>query len=181
MIRTTVLAIALLSIGVAIARAEDKQRVDLRKTELYLKTLTGQSTNLQPFAGAKLTLVNLWATWCGPCREEMPALDRLHKKYQAQGLTVVGVDVDEAGEVVKRFLGKMRVSYPMLLSTREKTAAVLGIEALPTTYLLDQGGDVLAVFVGGIDLAEVTHEIEAQLGGHPKPPAKSPAKSDTKR
>jgi thiol-disulfide isomerase/thioredoxin len=171
------LALALLAAAPA-ARAEapakkPEKTIDLRSAELYLRTLEGKDTKLLPFSGSKMTLVNLWATWCGPCREEMPALDRLHKKYKAQGFQVVGVDIDEAPEAVKRFLAKQKLAYPVLLSTPQKTVPALGdLEALPTSLLLDAGGDVLEVLVGGIELPYLEQAITKQLGSGGKAGAK---------
>ena len=162
-----VIALVALVWGCAVfARAEaPAKKLDLRTAELYLRTLSGESTVLRPFAGSKVTLVNLWATWCGPCREEMPALDRLHKKYKAQGFSVIGVDVDEASDVVKKFLGRQKLSYPTLLSTPQKTVLALGeLEALPTSLLLDETGDVLEVLVGGIEVPYLEKAIEQRLG-----------------
>jgi thiol-disulfide isomerase/thioredoxin len=159
--------------GVAFAE-EPAKKIDLRSQELFLRTLAGAGTKLAPFAGGKMTMLNLWATWCVPCRDEMPALDRLHKKYKPRGFQVVGVDVDESAEEVKRFLAKQKVTYPILLSTPQKTAQALGnLEALPTSLLLDETGDVLEVLVGGIEVPYVENAIEKQLGaGKPKSPAK---------
>jgi hypothetical protein len=95
----------------------------------------------------------------------MPALDRLHKKYKAQGFQVDGLDMDEAADVVKRFLSKQKVAYPVLLSTPQKTAPALGdLEALPTSLLLDESGDVLEVLVGAIELPYLEKAIRKQLG-----------------
>jgi thiol-disulfide isomerase/thioredoxin len=158
------LSLCLLAPSRARAEAQGK-KLDLRSAELYLKTLAGAATKLGPFVGAKMTLVNLWATWCGPCRDEMPALDRLHKKYKAQGFQVVGVDIDETADQVNRFLGKTKLGYPTLLSTPNKTIAALGgLEALPTSLLLDERGDVLEVLVGGIEVPYLTQAIEQRVG-----------------
>jgi thiol-disulfide isomerase/thioredoxin len=158
-----VIAVTLVG-SLGVAQAEGK-KLDLRSSELYMKTLSGEDTKLAPFAGSKMTLLNLWATWCGPCREEMPALDTLHKKYKAQGFAVVGLDVDEGGEVVKKFLAKQKVGYPMLLSTPQKTVPALGdLESLPTSLLLDETGDVLEVLIGGIEVPYLEKAIEKRLG-----------------
>lgn len=168
----TLFTIAALLLGLSSAQADEK-KLDLRTAELYTKTLAGADTKLGPFAGKKVTLLNLWATWCGPCREEMPALDRLHAKYKARGFAVVGLDVDEPAEVVQKFLAKTKVGYPMLLSTPNKTVPALGsLEGLPTSLLLDETGDVLEVLVGGIEVPYLTKAIEKQLGGKPAKPAK---------
>lgn len=153
----------LLSLAAAPARAEKK--LDLRSAELYLRTVDGKATKLGPYAGKKLTLLNLWATWCGPCRDEMPALSKLHDKYKAQGFAVVGVDIDEKPAAVKAFLAKQKLTYPVLVSTEHKTVGALGeLEALPTSLLLDESGDVLEVLVGAIEVPELTATIETKLG-----------------
>jgi thiol-disulfide isomerase/thioredoxin len=158
--RKALLVVALL-VG---AGAQAEKKLDLRKTELYLKTLEGADTKLAPFAGSKVTLVNLWATWCGPCREELPALDKLHNKYKAKGFRVVGLDVDEPVDAVKKFLAKQKITYPILLSTPDKTVPSLGnLEGLPTSLLLDETGDVLEVLVGGIEIPYVESAIKKQL------------------
>src|SRR6202012_1420152 len=94
------------------------KKLDLRKTELYMSTLDGKATKLAPYAGKKGTLVNLWATWCGPCVHEMPELSKLYDKYKAQGWGIVGIDVDESPAEVREFLVKRSVTYPILLSTK---------------------------------------------------------------
>ncbi len=157
--------VALLAFGLAAPASAGKKKMDLRTTELYLRTLTGQGTKLAPYAGKKITLLNLWATWCGPCREEMPALTQLHEKYKARGFAVVGVDVDERVEDVKRFLEHTKVGYPMLASTEGKTVAALGdLEALPTSILLDDKGDVLEVMVGAIETPYLEKLLNEKLG-----------------
>jgi thiol-disulfide isomerase/thioredoxin len=170
MMRRLSILCALLLLLVA-TRAHAK-KLDLRSSELFLRTVAGQATKLAPYAGSKLTLVNLWATWCGPCREEMPALEGLHKKYKAQGFAIVGVSMDEDDDAgVKTFLAKKKLAYPVVLSTVKKTDTALGgVDALPTSILLDETGDVLEVIVGAVDLPEMEKSIQGYLKG--KAPAK---------
>jgi thiol-disulfide isomerase/thioredoxin len=154
-----------------VAASAHAKKLDLRSSELYLRTATGQATKLAPYAGSKLTLVNLWATWCGPCREEMPALEGLHKKYKAQGFAIVGISMDEGDDdAVKKFLAKKKLAYPVVLSTVKKTDVALGgVEALPTSILLDETGDVLEVIVGAVDLPEIDKAIQGYLKGKAPP------------
>lgn len=169
--RITAALLFALALGFVV-RAEAK-KLDLRASELYLHTLDAKDTKLAPYAGKKLTLVNLWATWCGPCRQEMPALEGLHKKYGGKGFQVVGIDMDEDAATVKQFLAKKKVAYPIILSTPRKTTAALGsLDALPTSLLLDQSGDVLEVLVGAVEVPELEKSIEAYLAGKPPPPQK---------
>jgi thiol-disulfide isomerase/thioredoxin len=147
------------------------KKLDLRKSDLYTTTLGGAATKLAPYAGKKGTLVNLWATWCGPCVQEMPELSKLHDKYKGRGFQVVGIDVDESPADVREFLVKHGVSYPILASTKGKTVASLGqLDALPTTVVLDANGDVSDVLVGALEIPEVEKLIDAALSGK-KPPA----------
>lgn len=146
------------------AAGETHKKLDLRSVELGLRTLDGAPTKLTTHMGKKLTLLNLWATWCGPCREELPALARLHRQYRAQGFAVIGLDIDEAAGTVKKFLARQKLGYPMLLSTENKTVAALGdLEALPTSLLLDERGEVLEVLVGAIEVPDLTASIESGL------------------
>jgi thiol-disulfide isomerase/thioredoxin len=147
---------------VAATAATAAPALDLRSAELYLKRLDGRSTKLAPFIG-RLTIVNLWATWCGPCREEMPALDALRKRYRARGVEVVGIALDHDGAQVRRYLAQHPVSYPILLAT-ERTVPALGeLESVPTSLLLDRRGGVLEVLVGAVDGTELQAEIDAAL------------------
>jgi thiol-disulfide isomerase/thioredoxin len=161
-----VVALSLPSPSGAIAAPK---KLDLRKEELYTSTLDGKAVKLGKFAGKKGTLVNLWATWCGPCVQEMPELSKLHDKYKSKGFNVIGIDVDEAPATVREFLVKRGVSYPILASTKGKTVAMLGqLEALPTTMVLDEEGDVSNVLVGAIDVPEVEKIVEDALAGKKK-------------
>ncbi|HEX7833167.1 MAG TPA: TlpA disulfide reductase family protein [Thermoanaerobaculia bacterium] len=92
----------------------------------------------------KVVLLNVWATWCGPCRFEIPELQRLHNEYAAKGLEVVGVSVDESGvEAVKEFVDKEKMTYPVALDPEGKIATLLQTSVLPTTVLIGKDGRVL--------------------------------------
>jgi cytochrome c biogenesis protein CcmG, thiol:disulfide interchange protein DsbE len=92
----------------------------------------------------KVVLLNVWATWCGPCRFEIPELQRLHNEYSAKGLEVVGVSVDESGvEAVKEFVAEQKMTYPVALDPEAKIASLLQASVLPTTVLVGKDGRVL--------------------------------------
>jgi thiol-disulfide isomerase/thioredoxin len=105
-----------------------------------------------------VVLLNVWATWCGPCRFEIPALDRLHKKYAAKGFKVVGVSIDE-GEVapVKQFVSEHEMHYPIVLDPQGKLASLFQTTVIPTSVLIDRKGKVVWKKYGVIE------ENEAQL------------------
>jgi len=127
------------------------------------------SRTLADFKG-KTVLLNFWATWCQPCRQEIPLLVKLQAQYAAQGLQVVGIATDETDEKdVKAFLKRMVVNYPMLMGTDEVGSLVAGfggsLIGLPYTLLLDKDGKVLAIHAGELHPDEAQTLIQAGLAG----------------
>jgi len=91
-----------------------------------------------------VVLLNVWATWCGPCRHEIPELQRLHDQYKEKNFEVVGVSVDESGvEPVRQFVDEQKMTYPIALDPEGKLANVLQTSVLPTTVLLDRDGKIV--------------------------------------
>lgn len=92
----------------------------------------------------KVVLLNVWATWCGPCRFEIPELEILHKKYAQRGFAVVGVSVDEGGpQAVREFIDEQKVTYPIALDPEGKLASVFQTSVLPTSVLIDRQGKIV--------------------------------------
>lgn len=107
-----------------------------------LTDLEGKPVGAETLKG-KVVVVDFWATWCGPCVHEIPGYVALQKKHGEKGLVIVGVSVDQRGEaVVKPFAKKMKVNYPLAMATPEVIAAFGGIEAIPTTFLIDREGKI---------------------------------------
>ncbi len=99
----------------------------------------------------KVVLLNLWATWCGPCRYEIPELQRIHDQYGSRGFEVVGVSVDESGiESVRDFVTEQKMTYPVVLDPQGKLADVLSTSVLPTTVLVGRDGKIVWKKVGPI-------------------------------
>ncbi len=92
----------------------------------------------------KVVLLNIWATWCGPCRYEIPELERLHTQYASKGFEVIGVSVDEGGpDVVKQFVTEQKITYPIALDPEGKIANLMNTSVLPTTVLIGRDGRIL--------------------------------------
>jgi peroxiredoxin len=99
----------------------------------------------------KVVLLNVWATWCGPCRFEIPELQRIHDAYAARGFEVVGVSVDESGiESVKQFVDEQKMRYPVALDPQGQLANLLQTSVLPTSVLVDRGGKIVWKKYGAI-------------------------------
>ncbi len=131
--------------------------------DFALEDANGQSLTLSSLRG-KVVLLNFWATWCGPCRIEIPWFIEMEREFKDQGFAVVGVSMDEDGwTAVKPFMEEMKVNYRVVLGTEEAAQLYGGVEALPTTYILDRNGKVAAVHMGIVRRAVFEEEIRALL------------------
>lgn len=134
-----------------------------KSTMLVEKTLDGKTISLSQFAG-KVVLVDFWATWCVPCREEMPDLVALREKYASRGFEILGVSMDEDGaKAVRRFLKKQPIPYPLVLNGGTTEPAGWTVPGLPTAYLIGRDGMVRKRWFGEKDMAELTREVESAL------------------
>jgi len=128
-----------------------------------LTDVNGKLVNSEEFKG-KVVVVDFWATWCPPCREEIPGYIQLVKKYGKDGLVIVGVSVDEGGPaVVKSYMTKAGVNYRMVMANSEVAAAFGGVEVLPTTFLIDRNGQIRDRKEGSEATAEYEKKILAVL------------------
>lgn len=128
-----------------------------------LQGLDGKSVHSDDFKG-KIVILDFWATWCQPCRAEISGFIDLQKKYQAEGLVVVGISVDQADSgTVKSFVQKEGINYPVVLADSKVVTAYGGIEAVPTTFIIDRGGRVVKQHLGFTDKEEFEKEIKALL------------------
>jgi thiol-disulfide isomerase/thioredoxin len=140
--------------------------------EVKLKDLDGKDVTLADYKG-KVVFVNFWATWCDPCRVEIPWLIEMQGKYAAKGFTVLGVAMDDEGKsVVAPFIAKERfdvngqklpMSYPILLGTDEASDKFGGILGYPTSFLISRDGKIVAHFQGLKSPEELVQAIESQL------------------
>ncbi|HKO99471.1 MAG TPA: redoxin family protein [Pyrinomonadaceae bacterium] len=120
-------------------------------TDAELKAVSGAPIKLSKYAG-KVLLVNLWATWCGPCRLEIPELIKFHNEYRAQGLEVVGLSTEnqeESAEKVKRFVQDFNVNYRVGWATADVAITLMaGTDSIPQSFLIGRDGRVVKRFVG---------------------------------
>lgn len=110
----------------------------------------------------KIVLLNLWATWCGPCRYEIPELQSIHDKYAARGFEVIGVSVDEgSADAVKEFIAERKMTYPQVLDPEGQLATLLQTSVLPTSVMLDRTGKIVWKKFGAIEANDA--ELEAAI------------------
>lgn len=128
-----------------------------------LKDLDGKPVKLADFKG-KVVLLNFWATWCPPCRAEIPDLISLQQQYSPRGLVVIGVAMDHGGAaVVRPYVKKFGIEYPIVIGNQKIGEAYGGIEVLPTTFVIDRKGNVVVEQKGAAERAEFESEIKPLL------------------
>ena len=109
--------------------------------DFTLKSLSGGNIKLSELRGT-VVLLNFWASWCGPCRTEMPLLDELYQEYRDYGFTILGVNLDENRDQANLLLDKIPVSFPVLFDPANSTSETYQVDAMPTTVLIDRNGKV---------------------------------------
>ena len=137
-----------------------------------LKDMDGHDVQLSSFRGHPI-LINFWATWCGPCRQEIPGYADLQRKYGKDGLVIIGVSLDSdehASDTVKTFVQKFGVDYQVVMGDDAVQTAFGGMDAIPTTFLIDRAGQLRDHKVG----AEPTKEYEKKVTALLAEPTKEP-------
>ena len=148
--------------------AGEKLTVRLLSTPTPVPSFTVHDLDGRPFSSeslrGKVTIVNFWATWCAPCRAEIPDLIALQNKYRDQ-LQIIGVSQDETGpEVVRQFAAEQRINYPIVMSTPELERIFTGIYALPTSFVIDRNAQIVQKHVGILDAATTEGETRLLAG-----------------
>jgi peroxiredoxin len=128
-----------------------------RAPDFTLSTVGGPNVRLQEQRG-RVVLVNFWATWCGPCRVEMPHLNRLYDKYRGSGFTLLGVNIDEEPRKAADLASRLGLRFPVLLDSEKKVSRLYDLSAMPSTVLIDREGRVRYVHRGYRDGYEDTYE-----------------------
>ena len=128
-----------------------------------LRNLEGRLVKFSDFRG-KVVILDFWATWCIPCRVEIPHFVELQKQYRDKGLAVIGVSLDEQGpEVVRKFVKQFGVNYPVVTGNEKIAEAYGGIEGIPTTFVIDRHGRIVRGHVGYNDKAVFEKEIQSHF------------------
>lgn len=109
--------------------------------DFTLKSNSGKNVKLSELRG-DVVMINFWASWCGPCRQEMPLLDALYKQYKDYGFTLLGVNVDEQQEAADKLLKHVSVTFPVLYDATSSVVELYDVDAMPSTILIDRDGNM---------------------------------------
>ncbi|HEU4487382.1 MAG TPA: TlpA disulfide reductase family protein [Povalibacter sp.] len=129
-----------------------------------LPSRSGDMVSLDKLRG-KVVMLNFWASWCGPCRQEMPLLDQMHKRYSSLGFTMIGVNVEANTADAEKWLQQTPVSFPVLFDKENKVSKLYDVNAMPSTVFIDRKGNVRALHRGYKpgDESEYLNQIRALL------------------
>lgn len=115
--------------------------------DFTLRTLAGERVRLSELRG-KVVFLNFWATWCPPCREEMPSMERLHRHFRNRGLAMLAVSVDDNAATVRSFVEAHGVTFPVALDPEARTPTLYGVTGYPETFIIDANGVLVRHVIG---------------------------------
>jgi peroxiredoxin len=124
---------------------------DKKAPDFALQDLSGKKVGIKQFKG-KIVFLNFWATWCGPCKEEMPGMEALHKQFKEKDFVLLTVSVDYEGlKPVQEFISKHRYTFPVLLDPKSETLDLFEVKGIPTTFIIDKKGRIIGRAIGPRD------------------------------
>lgn len=115
--------------------------------DFALKSSSGENMRLSEYRG-DVVMINFWATWCGPCRQEMPLLDELYNRYNRVGFNLLGVNIDDDSRRAMQMVEELGVNFPVLFDARKEVSKLYEVEAMPVTVIVDRSGTVRYVHHG---------------------------------
>lgn len=109
--------------------------------DFTLKSSSGKNIKLSELRG-QVVMINFWASWCAPCRQEMPLLEQLYKKYQPMGFTLLGINVEDDPNAATKWLKGKELSFPILFDSQSEASELYNVSAMPTTLIIDRDGNM---------------------------------------
>lgn len=153
----TVLLAAFLFGGVAFAKMP---AVGDKAPDFTLRSSVGKNLKLSEYRG-QVVMINFWATWCAPCRQEMPQLNRLYVQYQRAGFALLGVNIDDNPKAAQKVVDQLSLGFPVLFDANKQVSSRYDVDAMPSTVLIDRSGVVRYLHRGY--RSGVENEYEAKL------------------
>lgn len=145
MIRKVLMGLALTAIAATSVASSDL--AGRPAPDFALRSSTGENLRLSEYRG-DVVMINFWATWCGPCRQEMPLLDDLYNRYQRVGFNLLGVNIDDDSSRAMDMMAELGVDFPVLFDDRKEVSRMYEVDAMPVTVLVDREGNVRYVHQG---------------------------------
>ncbi len=148
------LTLCIFPAGISMAKGGGKTA-----TDFTLKSNKGKNFRLSDLRG-QVVMLNFWASWCGPCRQEMPLLDKIHKKYSPAGFTLLGINVESDPKEANHLLKEIPVDFPILYDTSSKVSEAYKVDAMPSSVMIDCDGKVSYLHKGykpGDEKAYIKH------------------------
>lgn len=162
-VRRALMLIMVGAVALAIYKTLDdgeQQTVDegMEAPDFQLQTLDGKEMKLSELQG-QAVLLNFWATWCEPCRDEMPAIQKVYEKHRDKGLEVVGVNIAESQLTVKGFVRQLDLTFPIVFDKERKVVDQYRIGPIPTSLFIDSDGKVVRMVKGQMDEAQIENYV----------------------
>lgn len=131
--------------------------------DFNLKDLSGKTVKLSDFKG-KVVVLNFWATWCGPCRAEIPALIKARNQYHDKGVEIIGISLDDDGsESVAAFAKQFKINYPIVIGTLKDVNNYGSFDSIPTTFVVDREGKIRSSHLGMVSFGDVENAVKPLL------------------
>jgi peroxiredoxin len=137
--------------------------VNYRAPELSLSTIDGQTESLLDYRN-QVVLVNNWATWCPPCKAEMPTLDAYYKEHKSEGFTVIAIEAGDSANVVSPFAESYGLEFPVWLDPKGASIRAFGNGTLPNSYVIDSAGTIRYAWTGEISKAMLEKYVTPLIG-----------------
>ncbi len=144
---TFIRLIAALTLSVCLAPCATAETIQGKAPDFTLKSQGGDNIKLSELRG-KVVMINFWASWCGPCRQEMPVLDQLYQRYRSLDFIILGVNVEENSDAAKSLLKDIPVTFPILFDSANNVSKLYKIKGMPSTLLVDRGGNMRHLYMG---------------------------------
>ena len=142
--------------------AAQVQTQPTKAIDFTLTDLDGNKVSLKDIKG-KSVYLNFWATWCPPCKREMPEIEKIYQQYKDQGLVVLAVDLGEDSTTVRNFMTQNNYNFTVLLDSNQNVATQYSITAIPTSYFIDKEGNIIAKKVGALSADEMKANVQSLL------------------